>query len=140
MDDARCTKSTIAARRELFSLIASGDQNAFRAALRVLPCLGVGENEDFYRSAGAFLERQPARFLEIIAGSDALKGRLRYLVTMLPISSVDDLPAQITTIGRRIAALNSVHDANLDMLKHWAVSALQSEQGELKRIQSDQQQ
>jgi hypothetical protein len=120
--------------------MASGDQNAFRAASQVLPCLGVGESEDFYRSAGAFLERQPVRFLEIVAGSDALKDRLRYLVTMLPISLVDDLPAQITTIGRRIVALNSVHDASLDMLKHRAVSALQSEQSELKRIQSDQHQ
>jgi hypothetical protein len=142
VDDARCTESTIATRsrqQELLSLIASGDEKAFRAALQALPCLGVGESEDFYRSAGAFLERQPVRFLEFVAGSDALKDRLRYLVTMLPISLVDDLSAQITTIDRRITVLNSVHDASLDMLKHSAVSALQSEQIELKRIQSDQQ-
>jgi hypothetical protein len=125
-------------RRALLPLIASGDQNAFRAAARLLPCLGAGESEDFYRSAGSFLERRPASFLGIVAESALLRDRLRYLVTMLPLALVDDLPAQTATVGQRIDALNTVQDARLDGLKQRALAALRSERKELEHIRSDQ--
>jgi hypothetical protein len=135
-----CTKSTLLTRsrlQELFSSVALGNRSALLAMPQVLPCLGVGESEDFYRSAGSFLERQPTSFLKIVAGSDILRTRLEYLVTMLPLSLVDDLPAQTAAIGKRIDALNTVHDAGLDILKHDALAVLLSEQRELKRIQAD---
>jgi hypothetical protein len=122
---------------QLFELITRGNESAFHAALLVSRCLDGGELEDFYRSAGIFLEVQPRAFLQITKRMEIPYSQLRPLGTMLPLDMVDDLDRKISTVEKRISILTGISEGSLQDTKEQALSFLEKEKQVLDRIKTE---
>jgi len=64
---------------QLFDLISTGNQIAFRAALLVRKCWDGGDLEDFYRSSGVFFEKHPLVFLQIVKEKAITDSEIEYM-------------------------------------------------------------
>jgi hypothetical protein len=128
--------ATNSQRNELFQLIRDGNEQAFRAALLVQHCWDGGEAEDFYRSAGIFLEGNPRTFLQMAKDSQVSRRELNRMVTMLPLETVDDMDAQLKEVKQRIATLKAVEDPALVNVKQKALVSLAKENKNLQEIKS----
>lgn len=116
---------------KLFELIGKGNESAFRAALLISKCLDGGELEDFYRSAGIFFEKRPYVFLQIIQEKTISDLEIRYLLTMLPLDTVDNISKQIFIIENRIKILKNNNDKSLIKIKEKGLSFLENKKEEL---------
>lgn len=115
----------------LFALIREGNQSAFSVGLSMSKCWDGGELEDFYRSAGTFLELEPQAFLSAARQRKVTESQLQYLLTMLPLELVDDLDAKIGTIDHRIAILKKTRVPSLQSVRKKSLLILQREKQEL---------
>lgn len=132
-----CDQNSIPTKVEistLFKLIQGANPPALRATLLVIKCLGVGDVEDFNRVSGVFLEKLPTIFLQVIRDNDIQDRQLRYMVTMLPLSLVDNLPAKILTLERRIALIAAINNVKLIAIKAKVMAFLQEEKDDLEKI------
>lgn len=80
-------------------------------------CWDGGELEDFHRSAGSFFELYPHAFLQIVKENKVPDSRLRYMFTMLPVQTVDDIDLSISVVENRIAILNRISDKAFEEVK-----------------------
>jgi hypothetical protein len=119
---------------QLFRLVQDANDSALRAALLVSNCLGIGDLEDLYRASGSFLEARTTTFLQIASEREIPEGNLRYMVTMLPLSLVDNLPGQVLAVNKRIALLEAVDDGRLIKIRNRVVAYLQVAKSELEKI------
>ena len=136
----RCSSDVAPAqkhRTQLFELIRKGNQSAFRAALLVSKCWDGGEAEDFDLSAGIFFELQPRAFLQIVKERKILDSQLKYLLTMLPLDTVDDIDRKIYVVKNRIALLKGVDEDSLKEIKKRGLSFLEKEKENLDRIKME---
>ena len=120
------------------SLIRSGSDPTFRAAIIVSRCMGVGDLEDFYRAAGEFLERKPSRFIEIVDESKVSDREILYMVTMLPISFVDALDAQIEALDKRILKVEAVTEPRLSITQRKILKDLKEAREDLTTVASEE--
>jgi hypothetical protein len=138
-DTGTCNKGALPTRKEshrLLTLIREGNSPAFRTALLISNCLGVGDLEDLYRAAGVFLEREPKKFLQIVDERKVSDGNLRYMTTMLPLNLVDNITGKISAIKTRIARTESVNDAPLASIQAEVLTFLRAEQSDLEGMES----
>jgi hypothetical protein len=126
-------------RSKLFGLIRDGNEQAIHAGLLVSHCFDGADAEDFYRSAGVFLEDRPRAFLQIAEDSEVSDRELDRMVTMLPIETVDDFDARLAEVHTRIAKLEAVDDPALVMLKREALGALVKEVKEYQKAKRESQ-
>ena len=124
-------------KAKLFKLIQSGNQWGFRAGLFVSGCLDGANAEDFYRSAGLFFQRAPHAFLQIVQDNGASDAELKRMLTMLPLTTVDDFDAQLSMIKKRISILQGIDDVSLSSVKDTALVFLTSEETKLIRMRSE---
>lgn len=110
--------------KDLFKLIREGNERALRAALLVSSCWDGADTEDFYWSAGMFLQRDPRSFLEVAAKSDVSIRQLSGMATMLPLEVVDKIDARLKAVEVRISRLEAVDDPELTIVKMVALAAL----------------
>jgi hypothetical protein len=123
-------------RRQLLALIEKGNQWGFRAALLVSPCWDGSDAEDFYRASGIFFERLPCTFLRILEERRTSDTQLRLMLTMLPLSTVDDFDEKLAMIRKRISILRGINDAALSDLKGKALVFLINEETKFMKIRS----
>lgn len=119
---------------QLFGLVQDANDSAFRAALLVSKCFGIGDLEDLYRASGIFLEKNPAAFLKIVNESDIPDRDLRYMVIMLPLTLTDKLDSKISAVNRRIAAIEAVQEASLFEMRNKILLFLRVEMINLQEI------
>jgi len=135
-----CADSTLPNPAEairLIGLVSGGNELSFRAGLLISHCLGVGDLEDFYRASGAFLDLHPKAFLRIVTSSALPEHTVRDMVTMLPLTLVDNYRGTLMAIDKRIATVKAVDDPLLNDIKAKIVTSLQDEKLELETIESD---
>ena len=123
-------------RNELFQLIRVGNERAFRVALLVSHCWDGGEAEDFYRSAGIFLEGNPRTFLQMAKDSGVSQRALSRMVTMLPLETVDDTAARLKEVKERIAKLGAVEDPALANVRQNALLSLGNYNKQLQEMKT----
>ena len=121
-------------RTQLFELIRGGNESAFRAALLVSECWDGGEAEDFDRSAGIFFETKPHAFLQIVKEKVIHNSRLRHMLTMLPLDTVDNIDRKISVVQNRIAILKGLGDGSLEEIIKRGLSVLEKEKENLDKI------
>ena len=92
----------------LYKAIDSGNTHAFDIGLLVMRCLSGGELGDLYRSFGSFFEKDSKYFFDQLTEREIRDVRLQKMLTMLPLSTVDDIESKIKTIQFRIALLSNV--------------------------------
>jgi len=97
-------------RTKLFELIRKGNQLAFRASLLVSKCWDGGELGDFNRSVGLFFEVKPQVFLQIVIDKNITDRQLNYMLTMLPLHTVDNIDLKIAMLENRIDTLRSLNE------------------------------
>ena len=119
---------------KLTVIIKKGNQSALRAGLLISKCIGVGDVEDLYRSAGLFFEIQPKVFLQIVNESAIADRELGYMVTMFPLELVDDIEGKIAAVNNRIAILNRITDVSLINIKKILFAFLEKEKNKLEKI------
>jgi hypothetical protein len=124
-------------RTQLFELIRGGNAYAFSAALLVSRCWDGGELEDFDRSAGTFFEIHPRDFLRIVKERAIPDSQLRYLLTMLPLDTVDNIDLKISVVENRIKILKSLSDELFTEIKGKGLSFLEKEKEDLGRIKKE---
>ena len=124
---------TVKQDKQLFELIVTGNESAFRAALLVSRCLDGGELEDFYRSVGSFFEAQPRVFLRTVKEDAIPDSQLSDFLTMLPLDTVDDFDRQMRIIENRIALLKSIDEVSLEEEKKRGLFFLEKEKKEVKK-------
>jgi hypothetical protein len=105
---------------------------ALQTALFVSSCWdGGGDAEDFYRSAGIFLQKHPHALLQIAQQNAVSNSELKLLVTMLPLQLVDNTDAQTALVNHRISRLQAVDDPSVSEIKQRALSHLEAEKSKL---------
>jgi hypothetical protein len=124
-------------RKQLFELIQGGNPFAFSAAMLVSRCWDGGDLEDFYRTAGSFFEIEPRAFLQIVRKRAISDSELRYLLTMLPLDTVDNFDRKISVVENRIKILKSLTDEPLSEMKWKGLSFLEKEKEDLQRIKKE---
>jgi hypothetical protein len=123
--------------KQLFALIVKGNESAFDAALMVSKCLDGGDLEDFYRSTGIFFEIQPRFFLQIVKNRAIPYSEIRYLLTMLPLDTVDNIDRKISVVEKRIKILKNISNESFKEIKEKGLSFLENEKENLVRIKSE---
>lgn len=121
----------------LLKLIQNGNPSAYRLVSLASQCLGVSDLEDLYRSAGAFFEVQPRAFLKLIKEESIPERDLRYMLTMLPLTTTDNIDAKLSSVENRIAILKSIHDSSINDSKFKALFILDKEIINLTKIKED---
>ena len=122
-------------RALLFKLISLGNERAFRLGLHFADCIDGGDSEDLYRSSGEFFELHPRRFL--LFTKDQLAdgpSKGKYMLTMLPLDTVDDINAQLNRIRLRSGILRKINDASLHQQVRLAELILLKADQDLSRI------
>ncbi len=136
----RCSPDVAPAQKQrtkLFEFIRGGNPFAFNAALLVSRCWDGGELEDFYRSAGTFFELQPRVFLHIAKERAIPDSQLRYLLTMLPLDTIDNIDHKISVVENRIKILKSLSDGSLSEIKRKGLTLLKKEKENLSRVKNE---
>jgi hypothetical protein len=119
-------------RGQLFDLIAGGNENAFLIGLSGLRCFDGGDLEDFYQSAGKFMEQHPQRFL---AGVTEKKVPERDIASMASSVPTNDNPAAaLKEVAERIEVLSKITDAKVASAQATGIKALQQHEADLKRM------
>lgn len=121
-------------RIQLFKLISDGNPLAFRAALLVSECLDGGELEDFYRSTGAFFERQPQVFMHIVKDQGIQDTQLNYMLTMLPLNTVDNINLKLSVVENRVAILKSINNKSFIEIREKGLIFLEKERQLFEKI------
>ncbi len=109
----RCGQKTQLTHRQtdtLFAYIQDGSPVAFRAAALMSSCFDGGDLEDYFRSVGVYFTKHPRDFLDVAYKERISDEYLRYMITMLPLSLVDNFDAQHAEISKRILLLKAIHD------------------------------
>ncbi len=123
-------------RQNLFDSIASGNNFSLRTGLLVEQCLDGGDLGDFRRSAGQFFEKKPVIFMQEIKRSSVPTASYQSMVTMLPLTLVDDLNMQIKAIRFRIQLLKDIELSELEELKDIASKVLKDQELKLTDLQN----
>jgi hypothetical protein len=118
----------------LFNLIDMGNSYAFQAALLVHRCWDGGDLEDFYRSSGMFFEKRPLLFLQIAKEKAISDSEINYMLTMLPLDTVDNINLNISMVENRINVLKKIDDESLNEIRKKGLSFLETEKNDLQRI------
>lgn len=128
---------SVEAGRQLFRLIAKGNEFAFRAGMLVMRCLDGGELEDFYRSAGLFFEAKPSVFLKITEEKKVSETTIKSMLTMLPLDAVDNIDRAISIVERRMAILEAIGDSQFGNLKKVGLSFLGDQKIILSKVRKE---
>ena len=86
----------------LFSLISSGNENAFKLGLVTHSCLDGGNLGDYYRSVGLFFEKKPNQFFTIVQEEKLTIDQIMSMVTSSPLELVDKIDKQMESAQNRI--------------------------------------
>lgn len=124
-------------RKQLFTLIASGNESAFEAGLFIYRCLDGGDLEDFYRNAGLFFEVEPHAFLSILTERKTPESDVKFMLTNLPLDAVDNIDRAIQVIKNRRKLLKNIGGTSVAELKNLGLSFLEQEQQNLNRIKME---
>jgi len=128
----RCAHApSSAAVTSLITRIDAGDESAARHAVGLLPKLSGGDLEDTMRAIGALAVNRPRVFLRVMTGKYVDAARIERIVTMLPLSSVDDDAERLRLVRARIDALSAISDAELGHPRDVAIAALHRYEQEL---------
>lgn len=121
-------------RGPLFELTSQGNENAFLIGLSAVRCFDGGDLEDFYQSAGKFMERHPQRFLTEVTERNVASSEVVSMVVSVFI--VDDNDAKLQKIVQRIALLREVNDEKVARLQAESVRALQEREEDLRKMKA----
>lgn len=110
------TQLTYLQTDKLFSYVTDGNSSAFRAALLISSCFDGGDLEDYDRSVGVYFTKHPNDFLAVVCEERISNENVNDMITMLPLSLVDDFNAQRAEISKRIALLKAIHDPKYQKL------------------------
>lgn len=124
--------------QKLFNLIGKGNGFSFRVGLLVVRCFDGGELEDFHRSAGLFFEVQPHLFLKIVKEKGVPESDIKYMLTMLPMDTVDDIDRAIVVVENRIAILEVISGDRFEDIKKAGLSFLKEQKETLNRTRRAQ--
>lgn len=124
-------------RTQLFELIRGGNPSAFSAAMLVSECWDGGELEDFHRSAGIFFEAQPYIFVQIVNERAISDSQLRYMLTMLPLETVDQIDRKIAVVKNRIELLKNLNSEQFGEIKRKGLSFLEKRKEGLEGIRDE---
>lgn len=118
-------------RKQLFELISNGNESAFRAGLLVEKCMDGGDLEDFYRSSGLFFEKNPYVFIKTVKDRAVSASSIEYMLTMLPLDSVDNLDRQLFIINNRISLLKKVDEDSFKEILNIGSTCLRREKNSI---------
>jgi hypothetical protein len=120
----------------LLTLVKSGNSVAFRAVLVVKSCLGVGDSEDLARSAGELFEVDLISFMDVVAEVGVPDEQFGDMITMLPLSLVDDVTGQLAALDHRISLLETLRDQRFEAYRAKALDKLLNRRRALMEIRS----
>lgn len=108
----------------LLRLVQRGDPNAVELAFLSLRFLDGGDLEDVFRSLGSLTETHPRLFLKEVSQHRVTQAKYESLLTMLPLSTVDNEAKKRRLIERRIRSLAAVKDKPLAVARDEAIAIL----------------
>ncbi len=104
------------------------DRYAVDVAVLSFPFLDGGNLEDVLRSVATLSESDPASLISLCSAHRCTDARVRDLVIMLPLSTVDHLSDQRRHLERRLRAFEAVPISRKDArIKKVAISSLRHE-------------
>ena len=121
-------------RGPLFRLIAAGNERAFVIGLSAIRCFDGGDLEDFYESAGLFLEQHPREFLLDVTERHVAQSDVAHMAASVPTN--DDIDAALDKVGNRIAVLRRVDDVKAARARAESVRALREHEQSLRQFES----
>lgn len=119
-------------RAPLFDLIAGGNENAFLIGLSGLRCFDGGDLEDFYRSAGKFMEQHPQRFLSDVTDRNVPERDVASMASSVPTN--DDPAGALRKVVERIELLSGLTDEKVASARAASINALQEHEADLRRM------
>ena len=102
---------------KLFQYVSNGNAEALRAAVLISECFDGGNLEDYYRSTGIYFTKHPSNFIRVIYEERVSDNDLQYMVTMLPLSLVDNLEGQRCEINKRMTLLEQIDNPMFAKIK-----------------------
>lgn len=93
-------------RAQLFKRIRDADRYAFNIGIALFQCWDGGELADFYRSSGEFFDRDPSYFFRAVAQHRVSCPYQKFMITMLPLETTDDMLAKVVLIDVRLSLLS----------------------------------
>ena len=118
----------------LLRLIDSGNDFGFRAAIEIAPCLGVGDQEDVYRSAGTYFEIRPHDFLQVLLEQRLQDRTLEDLITMLPLTKDESMSFRIRRLTARLRILDRYGGSKRSALVTKLAKFLEDEIADVRRV------
>jgi hypothetical protein len=98
-------------------------------AVRVLD---GGDAEDMMRSLSNLATENPRLLLEMLRTKSWQEGRIRTLLRMLPLETVDRPAAKIHLVRERIRAIHEIREKRLDKVRDLALNILMQYEAELE--------
>jgi hypothetical protein len=117
----------------LIASIRPGARQEVRLAFDALHIVDGGDLEDLMRALSSLTATDPRLLLEIIRENNWEAERIKTLVRMLPLDTVDEPAKRVSLIRQRLAAVQGVHDANLSAIRAITVDALQEYEAQMLR-------
>lgn len=134
--DTRC-EMTLKPASEEVTILARSIQPAARQeaalAFATLRLLDGGDLEDVMRALSGLTADDPQLLLELMTANAWDGERVRSLVRMLPLETVDQPAEKLRHIRRRLDALRKVSAANLRPVRATAMDALEESAAQLSR-------
>lgn len=118
-------KPSSQAVNRLLELVQRGDPKAVDLAFLSIRFLDGGDLEDVFRGLGSVTETDPKLFLEQVVRHRVSRGNLESLLTMLPLSTVDNVPKKRRLVERRIRSLAAVKDKPVAHVRDEAIAILE---------------
>lgn len=110
---------------KILNLVDEKNIYAFDIAFRSLSYYGSGgDYEDILRSLGSFSEYNPELFFKYVKNYNVSYRRLNSLLTMLPLSTVDDFELKIRVLDKRITAIDKLKNKEFSELKKNSITIL----------------
>lgn len=122
-------------RAQLYRAVAEGNEFAYMAGVLIMRCLDGGELEDFHRSTGIFFEMKPVVFLRVVEDRSISSEYLKYMLTVLPMDTVDNIDLAVSVVEKRIVLMKSINEVSLEGYKKMGLSFLEKELAMLVGVQ-----
>jgi hypothetical protein len=112
---AQCDSSrpSSAELHKALRLLSDGNSAVFQALLDTRKCLDGSDLEDFYRATGLYFQKQPHGFVALAAQEGIQSSELSYMLSMLPLETVDQPRLRLSLIEDRIAILSVIKGTQL---------------------------
>lgn len=97
-------------REEVSRKIRDGDVSAINYAYKNIDKFDGGDLEDLYISTALLFDRDPVLFFDLMKNNKVEDLQIVTMLTMLPLSYVDNYPDQIKAYKTRLALLKSARN------------------------------